>query len=115
MIAATLSWSRRIGAVVPEHVQREVADALDRVRETIRHASVTSTASVSERRVERRRRNGPGRTAEYDPREESFMEPVVLFGIQFTLSLVAYALIGFWYAVPRLSGPPREIALAPLL
>jgi len=43
------------------------------------------------------------------------MEPVVLFGIQFTLSLVAYALMGFWYVVPRLSGLPREIALAPLL
>ena len=43
------------------------------------------------------------------------MEPVVLFGIQFTLSLAAYALIGFWYVVPRLSGLPREIALAPLL
>ena len=43
------------------------------------------------------------------------MEPVVLFGIQFTLSLAAYALIGFWYVAPRLSRLPREIALAPLL
>lgn len=43
------------------------------------------------------------------------MEPVVIFGIQFTLSLVAYALIAAWYAVPRLSGLPREVALAPLL
>src|SRR2546422_8688277 len=59
--------------------------------------------------------NGPGGTADYGEREKLFMEPVVLFGIQFTLSLAAYALIGFWYVVPRLSGLPREIALAPLL
>jgi hypothetical protein len=43
------------------------------------------------------------------------VEPIPLFGIQFTLSLVAYALIAFWYVVPRLSTLPREIALAPLL
>jgi hypothetical protein len=43
------------------------------------------------------------------------MEPIVLFGIQFTLSLVAYALIGFWYVAPRLSRLPREAALVPLL
>ena len=43
------------------------------------------------------------------------MEPVVIFGIQFTLSLVAYALIAAWYAVPRLSRLPREVALMPLL
>jgi hypothetical protein len=43
------------------------------------------------------------------------VEPIALFGIQFTLSLVAYALIAFWYVVPRLSTVPREIALAPLL
>jgi ribosome-associated heat shock protein Hsp15 len=35
---------RRIRAVVPEHVQRKVPDALDHALETIRHASVTSTA-----------------------------------------------------------------------
>ncbi len=28
------------------------------------------------------------------------MEPIVLFSIQFTLSLVAYAFIGFWYVAP---------------
>jgi len=39
------------------------------------------------------------------------MEPVVLFGIQFTLALVAYALIGFWYVSPRLAALPREVAL----
>jgi hypothetical protein len=43
------------------------------------------------------------------------MQPIVLFGIQFTLSLVAYALIAFWYAVPRLSKLPVEAALVPLL
>ncbi|SRR6266498_2920879 len=43
------------------------------------------------------------------------MEPIVLFGIQFTLSLVAYALIAFWYVAPRLSKLPREAALMPLL
>ena len=43
------------------------------------------------------------------------MEPIVLFGIQFTMSLVAYGLIAFWYVVPRLSKLTREAALAPLL
>ena len=43
------------------------------------------------------------------------MEPIVLFGIQFTLSLLAYALIAVWYVAPRLSRLPREAALAPLL
>src|SRR5258706_5381334 len=43
------------------------------------------------------------------------MEPIVLFGIQFTMSLVAYVLIAFWYVVPRLSKLTREAALVPLL
>src|SRR5438309_4479211 len=43
------------------------------------------------------------------------MEPIVLFGIQFTLSLVVYSLIAFWYVAPRLSRLPRELALVPLL
>jgi len=43
------------------------------------------------------------------------MDPVVLFGIQFTLSLVVYLLIGFWYVAPRLSRLPVEIAVVPLL
>jgi hypothetical protein len=43
------------------------------------------------------------------------IKPIVLFGIQFTLSLMAYLLIAFWYVWPRLSGLPRELALAPLL
>jgi len=43
------------------------------------------------------------------------MGSVVLFGIQFTLSLVAYLFIAFWYVQPRLSRLPLEIALVPLL
>jgi hypothetical protein len=43
------------------------------------------------------------------------MQPIVLFGIQFTLSLVAYALIASWIVAPRLFALPREQALAPLL
>jgi hypothetical protein len=43
------------------------------------------------------------------------MEPIVLFGIQFTLALVAYGLIAWWYVAPRLSKLPREVALAPVL
>ena len=43
------------------------------------------------------------------------MKPIVLFSIQFSLSLVAYALIAAWYVVPRLSERPREAALQPLL
>jgi len=43
------------------------------------------------------------------------MEPIVLFGIQFTLALVAYGLIAWWYVAPRLSRLPREVALAPVL
>jgi hypothetical protein len=43
------------------------------------------------------------------------IEPVVLFGIQFTFSLVAYSLIAGWYLTPRLSRLPREAALVPLI
>ena len=43
------------------------------------------------------------------------MPPIVLFGIQFTFSLIAYALIAWWYVAPRLSRPPREVALVPLV
>jgi hypothetical protein len=43
------------------------------------------------------------------------MEPLVLFSIQFTLSLIVYGLIAFWYVRPRLSRLPREAALAPLV
>jgi hypothetical protein len=43
------------------------------------------------------------------------MNPTVLFGVQFTLSLVAYALLGLWYVEPSLSTLPRETALQPLV
>jgi hypothetical protein len=43
------------------------------------------------------------------------MPPIVLFGIQFTFSLAAYALIAWWYVSPRLSRLPREMALVPLV
>ena len=43
------------------------------------------------------------------------MEPIVLFGIQFTLSLLVYALLASWYVVPRLASVPKELALVPLL
>jgi hypothetical protein len=43
------------------------------------------------------------------------MPPIVLFGIQFTFALVAYALIAWWYVAPRLSRLPRELALVPLV
>lgn len=43
------------------------------------------------------------------------MQPIVLFGIQFTLSLVAYALAAWWYLAPRLGKVPREAALVPLV
>jgi hypothetical protein len=43
------------------------------------------------------------------------MEPIVLFGIQFTVSLLIYVLIAAWYVAPRLAGLPKELALVPLL
>jgi hypothetical protein len=43
------------------------------------------------------------------------MPPIVLFGIQFTFSLAAYALIAWWYGAPRLSRMTREAALVPLV
>jgi hypothetical protein len=43
------------------------------------------------------------------------MPPVVLFGVQFTLSLVAYVLMGFWIVAPRLAGLPKDKALMPLV
>lgn len=43
------------------------------------------------------------------------MPPLVLFGIQFTFSLAAYALIAWWYGAPRLSRLSRETALVPLV
>jgi Polysaccharide biosynthesis protein len=43
------------------------------------------------------------------------VEPIVLFGLQFTVSLGAYALLAWWYLAPRLARLPREVALVPLL
>ena len=43
------------------------------------------------------------------------MKPIALFSIEFSLSLVAYALIAAWYVIPRLSGKARETALQPLV
>ena len=43
------------------------------------------------------------------------MKPIVLFSLQFTLALIAYAMIAGWYIVPRLAGRPREVAMAPLV
>jgi hypothetical protein len=43
------------------------------------------------------------------------MDPTILFGVQFTLSLIAYALIAVWYVAPALGRLPREAALIPLL
>jgi len=43
------------------------------------------------------------------------MPPIALFGIQFTLSLVAYLLIGFWYVRPRLAREPLLVALSALV
>jgi hypothetical protein len=43
------------------------------------------------------------------------MAPIVLFGIQFTFCLAAYALLAWWYVAPRLSRLPRELALVPLV
>ena len=43
------------------------------------------------------------------------MPPIALFGIQFTLALVAYALIAWWYVSPRLAGlrPEGSAAFEP--
>jgi len=43
------------------------------------------------------------------------MEPIVLFSIQFTFFLAAYAVAAWWYVEPRLARLPRELALVPLV
>src|SRR5438132_12223247 len=43
------------------------------------------------------------------------MEPMVLFSIQFTFFLAAYAVAAWWYVAPRLARLPREPALVPLV
>jgi hypothetical protein len=42
-------------------------------------------------------------------------EPIVLFGVQFTVTLIAYALLAMWYVWPRLVRLPVAAALIPLL
>src|SRR5262245_54016984 len=43
------------------------------------------------------------------------MPPIALFGIQFSLALVAYLLIGFWYVRPRLARQTLAVALSALV
>jgi len=43
------------------------------------------------------------------------IEPIILFGIQFTFALIAYALAARWYVVPRLRQLPPAVALVPLV
>jgi hypothetical protein len=43
------------------------------------------------------------------------MSATALFGIQFTLGLIGYALAAWWYLAPRLALVPRRDALQPLL
>ena len=43
------------------------------------------------------------------------MSPVALFGLQFTMALLAYALLGLWYVYPRLTALPLVVALQPLI
>jgi hypothetical protein len=43
------------------------------------------------------------------------IEPIVLFGIQFTFTLIVSSLIARWYVAPRLSRLSPELALVPLL
>src|SRR5262245_40819591 len=50
----------------------------------------------------------------HSPPESPTMQPIVLFGIQFTLSLAAYALIG-WYVHPKLLLQPLTVALSALV
>ena len=43
------------------------------------------------------------------------IDPLVLFSIQFTFALVAYALAARWYMWPRISLLPPVVALVPLV
>jgi hypothetical protein len=43
------------------------------------------------------------------------MDQFTIFGLQFLLSLIVYALIANWYVAPWLAGKPVEQALAPLI
>lgn len=43
------------------------------------------------------------------------IDPLVLFSIQFTFALLAYALAARWYAWPRIKPLPVTVALVPLV
>ena len=43
------------------------------------------------------------------------MEPFAIFGLQFAMSLLVFALIAAWYAVPWLAEKPASIALTILI
>ena len=43
------------------------------------------------------------------------MDQAAIFGLQFLLSLIVYALIARWYVAPWLAGKPVEQALAALI
>jgi hypothetical protein len=43
------------------------------------------------------------------------MSPIAVLSVQFTLSLIAFALIARWHVAPRLAGRSTEAALIPLL
>jgi hypothetical protein len=43
------------------------------------------------------------------------IDPLVLFSIQFTFALVAYALAARWYIWPRINALPPVVALVPLV
>ncbi len=43
------------------------------------------------------------------------LDHTAIFGLQFLLSLIVYALIAKWYVAPWLAGKPVEQALVPLI
>ena len=43
------------------------------------------------------------------------MDTLAIFGLQFVLSLIVYALLAKWYVVPWLAGKPVNQALIPLV
>ncbi len=43
------------------------------------------------------------------------MDTLAIFGLQFVLSLIVYALLAKWYVVPWLAGKPVNHALIPLV
>jgi hypothetical protein len=42
------------------------------------------------------------------------VNPIALFGLQFTLSFVIFALIAAWYVAPAIRALPVRTALAPM-